>query len=109
MCFAIDAAGDCDVIGSGMMLPFESVQGPTDTSVLENKNVTFSCNPNSGTVSWLLNCIEATENAMVVITQNDITLLDVTRDKTGLKVTCRVLSDGDIVYEGSAVLRVYCE
>lgn len=106
---AIDVTGDCDTIGSGMILPIENVQGPSDTSVLENKNVTFSCYPKTGTVSWLLNCLEATESAMVVITQNNITLLDVTRDKTGLKVTCRVLSDDSIVYEESAILRVYFE
>ena len=109
MCFSIDVAGDCDMIGSGMTLPFQNVQGPSDTSVLENNNVTFSCYPETGTVSWLLNCVEATGSAMVVITQKNITLLDVTRDKTDLKVTCIVSNDGDIVYEESAILRVYCE
>lgn len=110
-CHLLAATGDCPNLpnaGSGS----ESMtfgMGPTNTSVVEGRNVTFSCIGN-GTVVWLINCQQtnSTQGASInVIGDNStLTLLSVGRGQDGTNITCVI--GGEIV-GSTALLTVMCE
>ena len=91
-----DGSGDTDI----------EVTGLTNKTVNVGENATFMCQTNIGIVWWLLRCQHLNDRSDVISTNNTLRLINVSRDKHMLMITCVVNMSGLIKHEKSAYLFV---